>query len=271
MKTLKFLFAITALLLVTDGHAQFLKKLKKKVAKAAEQTIERKVEEKTEKETEKVFDSTFNNQGNLFKKSNVAPSKFYTFTHKYIMEISQRKDTTQLTYYLARQGDYLGSAVQMKENEQMVTVMDLSKKTAYSFMDFGDVKTMMSFGLNFEEIIEKTQDNSEMIIEATGNTKKILSYNCDEYKVKGADMYGTIWVTQDAPISFSDAFSKVKSKNKNASKGMNQSWMSMIEGLTLEMNMTDTSKRKPKNIVMRCIAVEETDYAIETALYKKSF
>ena len=179
MKTLKFLFAITALLLVTDGHAQFFKKLKKKAAEAAERTVERKVEEKTEKETEKAFDSTFNNQGNLFKKSNVAPSDFYSFTHKYVMEVSQGKDTTQLMYYLASQGNYLGSSVQMKENEQMVTVMDLSRKTAYSFMDFGDMKTMMSFGLDFEEIVENTQDNnSEMIIEPTGNTKEILSYNC---------------------------------------------------------------------------------------------
>jgi len=89
--------------------------------------------------------------------------------------------------------------------------------------------------------------------------------------VKGPDLHGTIWVTQEAPISFSDAFSKIKSKNKNSSKGIDQSWMSMIEGLTMEMNMTDTSKRKPKNIVMRCTAVDETDYTIETALYNKTF
>ena len=50
MKTLKLLFTITALLMVTNSHAQFLKKLKKKATEAAERTIERKVEEKSEKE-----------------------------------------------------------------------------------------------------------------------------------------------------------------------------------------------------------------------------
>ena len=271
MKTFKLLFAITTLLFVTNGHAQFLKKLKKKAAEAAERTVERKVEEKTEKETEKAFDSTFNNQGKLFKKSIEAPSDYYAFTHKYIMEISQGKDTTELVYYLTNQGDYLGSAVQMKENEQMLTVMDLSKKTAFSFMDFGDVKSMMSFGLDIEEIVDNTQENEQMSIEPTGNIKNIIGYNCDEYLVKGPDLHGAIWVTQEAPISFSDAFSKVKTKNKNSSKGIDQSWMSMIEGLTLEMQMTDTSKRKPKNILMQCTGVEETNYIIETALYAKTF
>jgi hypothetical protein len=187
------------------------------------------------------------------------------------MEMSQGKDTTQLMYYLTNQGDYLGSAVQMKENEQMLTVMDLSKKTAFSFMDFGDVKSMMSFGLDIEEIVDNTQEKSQISIEPTGNTKNIIGYNCDEYLVKGPDSHGTIWVTLEAPISFSDAFSKVKMKNKNSSKGIDQSWMSMIEGLTMEMNMTDTSKKRSKNIVMQCIALEETDYNLETALYKKSF
>ena len=68
MKTLKLLFAITALLLATDGHSQLLKKLKKRAAEAAERTLERKVEEKTEKETDKAFDSVFNSDGKVLKK-----------------------------------------------------------------------------------------------------------------------------------------------------------------------------------------------------------
>lgn len=267
MRTLQTFILVLAICFSGNANAQLLKKLKKKAEEAAERTIERKVEEKTEKETEKVFDSTFNNQGKIFKKSAESPSDNYTFSHKYIMEIAQGKNTNQLVYYLTNEGNYMGSAVEMKENEQMITVMDLSKKTAYNFMDFGDVKSMMSFGLDFEEIVENTQENSGMSIEATGNTKTILGYSCDEYKVNGDNLHGTIWVTQDAPISFSDAFSKVKSKNKN----IDQSWMSMTEGLTMEMDMTDTSKKKPKNILMRCIALDETDFTIETAQYKKTF
>jgi outer membrane protein OmpA-like peptidoglycan-associated protein len=75
MKTLKLIFAIIALLLVTDGHAQFLKKLKKRAAEAAERTIERKVEEKTEKETEKAFDTVFNSDGKIIKKNKKGKSK----------------------------------------------------------------------------------------------------------------------------------------------------------------------------------------------------
>jgi len=68
MKTLKVLIPLIALLFVTDGHAQLLKKLKKRAAEAAERTLERKVEEKTEKETDKAFDSVFNSDGKVLKK-----------------------------------------------------------------------------------------------------------------------------------------------------------------------------------------------------------
>lgn len=271
MKTLQTLSLILAICFSTNANAQFLKKLKQKVSEATERTIERKVEEKTEKETEKAFDSTFNNQGKLFKGKKEAPADFYQFSYKYVMEITQKDEPTELIYYLTDQGQYLGSSVEMKENEQMLTVLDLTKKTAYSFMDLGDSKSMMSFPLDFEKVTDNTVENTEMTIEATGNNKVILGYNCDEYKVQGENSQGTIWVTQEAPISFSDAFSKINTNKIKSAKGVNQAWMSMVEGLTLEMNMTDTSKKKPSNIVMRCTALDPTDFTIETANYKKMF
>lgn len=272
MKTTTLLLFSICFCLSHHSEAQFLKKLKQKAAEAAERTVERKVEEKTEKETEKAFDSTFNNQGKLFKGAQEEPAELYQFSYKYVMDIIQKNDTTQLVYYLTSQDPYLGSAVEMKENEQMITVMDLTKKIAYSFMDLGDNKSMMSFPLDFEETTDKTIENTEMTIEPTGNSKVILKYNCQEFKVKGDNFDGTIWVTQEAPISFSDSFSKVKMKKMGSAKGVDQSWISMIEGLTLEINMTtDTSKKRPSNIIMRCTALNPTDFIIETANYKKMF
>lgn len=52
-------------------------------------------------------------------------------------------------------------------------------------------------------------------------------------------------------------------------KGLNQPWMSMVNGLTMEMNITDTSKRKDQNIVMKCIALEKSNLIINSSDYKK--
>ena len=77
-------------------------------------------------------------------------------------------------------------------------------------------------------------------------------------------MYGTIWITEQAGVTFSKAFYGEKSK-----KGIDKSWMSTINGLFLEMSMTDTSKKKPQNIEMKCISLEKTNFSIRTSDYKK--
>lgn len=267
MKTIKFLLIMLISCTVTQGNAQFLKKLKKSAQEAAERTVERKVEKKTERETEKTFDSIFDNKRGVFNEKKEAPAEAYAFTHAYEMDIISEKDTTHVTYYLTNVDEFMGSAIQMKENEQMITVMDLPRKTAYNFMDFGANKSMMSIGIDFEKVAEN-QTDKDVLIEATGNTKDILGYECEEYQVAGEDFKGTIWVTHEAEISFSDAFGKTK-KNKN--QGVNQAWMGMVEGLTMEMNMTDTSKKKPKIIKMQCTRVDPTDYIIYTSDYENTF
>ncbi len=268
MKTFKIILILLISCTAAQGNAQFLNKLKKKAQEAAERAVERKVEEKTEHETEKAFDTIFNNQGKIFTGKKEIPAEAYAFTHSYEMDIIQGKDTTHITYYLTNVEEFMGSAVQMKENEQMITVLDIPRKTAYNFMDFGDSKSMMSFGMDFEKVIEN-QTDTDVQIEATGNFKDIMGYHSEKYRVMGEDFEGTVWVTQEAEIAFSDAFSSSKTKKNN--KGVNQAWMSMIDGLTLEMDMTDTSKKKPKKIKMQCTAINPTDYIIYSSDYEKTF
>ena len=270
MRTYKTLIVIIAICFSANVNAQFWKKLKDKAAEAAERTVERKVEEKTERETEKSFDSIFNNQGKLFKGKASEPMEAYTFSYAYQMDVISGKDTTQITYYLTNTDEYLGSSIQMKENEQMITVLDVPRKTAFSFMDFGGNKSMISFPMDFEQLAENQATKNDIVIKATGNSKDILGYASDEYEVEGLDFKGTIWVTQEAAISFSDAFSAAKTNNKGKNS-VNQAWLNMVEGLTLEMNMVDTSKKKHKNIKMHCTALNATDLSIYSSEYSKTF
>ena len=235
----------------------------------------KKVEEKTENETEKAFDSTFNNPKSKTstKKSSpldvsgskVDPAANYNFSHKYVMEIKSDKNTSILNYYLTNSGDYIASTVPDKNgNEDVISVMDLSRKTIYMFMESKGDKSQMGMNLNLEEVADDAMEQTDVKVTPTGNTKTILGYKCEEYKVVGNDLNGTIWVAPNADISFSKSFYNIKAK-----KGMNQSWMKMINGLTLQMDMVDTSNRKPQNISMTCIALEKLKLNIHTSDYKK--
>ena len=271
MKTLKLLFTLTALLLVTNGQAQFFKKLKKRAEEAAKEAVNRKVEEKTARETEKTFDTVFNNQGKLFKGKKVTPLERYTFSHKYIMEVISDKDTTDITYYLTNEKEYMGSAFNAGENEEFITVMDLSNSAIHTFMNLGDKKSMTSFKINLDDSGEENTDSSGFNISPTGQTKKIIGYECEEFQVTGPQLSGKVWVTQEADISFQKAFTQLKSKKMKMSKGIDQSWVSMIDGLALEMKMIDYSRKKPKPVIMICTSLSEHDFSIETSDYNKTF
>ncbi len=271
MKPMQFLMLCLLLGGTTATQAQFWKNLSKKAQEAAERTVERKVEEKSEREAEKSFDSVFNNQGKLFKGKKAAPAAMYTFTHIYSMDIVDGKRTTAVRYYLNIEQPYFGTSTVTEDGGQMVTVLDIPEQTAHTFMDMGDSKTIMSFGLDLEGEVDETMDQASMEITITGNTKEILGYQCEEYQVTGPDHEGTLWVTQEASVSFSDAFVNLKSDKSQSNSGLNQAWMSMVDGLVLEMTMTDTTRKKPTTIQMICTDLQESEFSIDPSQYSKAF
>jgi hypothetical protein len=271
MKTLKTLILLMAICLSTGTQAQFLKKLKKRAAEAAESTMERKVEEKTMKETEKAFDSTFNNQGKLFKKETAKPAEFYSFSYKYVMHIDDGKNPTDINYYLNEEGSYIGSGMDLQENEEIVTVIDIPSETAHMFMNLGEQRSTMSFGLDFEQVTENAAEGTGVSITPTDNTKMILGYTCYEYEVEGKNFHGSVWVTDEADVSFGNSFYKMKNKKFKALKNTDQSWMATIDGLTMETTITDTSRKKPTTITMTCTALDAVEYIINTSEYINTY
>lgn len=272
MRHLKTILCILTICFATQADAQIWKKLGKKVEKAAEKTLEKKVEEKTEKETEKAFDSTFNNSKKDKKSSpfnmsasKVDPASSYSFSHKYVMQITSDNKSTNLNYYLTNSGNYIGTSITDKKgNEDILTVMDIDRKAMFMFMENKGDKSQMSMSLDLEDITDDAIEDTDVSVTATGNTKTILGYTCEEFKVVGKDMTGSVWITQSAGISFIKSFYNVKVK-----KGASQSWMKMLNGLTMEMDMVDTSKRKPQSIKMTCIALDKNDLTIKSSDYKK--
>lgn len=270
-KTLLIIFTIS---LATPTEAQIWKKLTKKAEKAVERTLEKKVEEKAERETDKAFDSTFNNASKGKKGSipfsssgmSVTPERTYSFSHKYVLEMTSDKKSTEIIYYLNTHGDYTGSTIPGASNSNLINVLDAKRKTIFMFMENNGSKQVMSMkmDIDFETMADDAATNTEYTIKPTGKTKTILGYNAIEYETKGKDMYGTLWITNDVTVSLYKALASQKTKLKNQ-------WIKNINGLMLEMTITDTSKRKPKTITMTCKALKKQNLTIESSQYKKLF
>jgi len=271
MKICRTLVLLIALCSFTGSNAQFWKKLKKRAEQAVEETVKRKVEEKTAKETEKTFDTLFNNKGKLFKKKKIDVAENYTFSHQYIMEVISGSDTTDITYYLTKKHDYMGSAFSVGENQEFITVMDLPNSVIHTFMNLNNQRTTNSIKIDLDDIPDTDIDATSFSVSPTGQVKTILGYDCIEYQITGPQLSGTAWITQDAGISFQKAFSQLKSKKIKLSKGVDQSWLSLVDGLALETKMIDYSNKKPQEVHTICTALTAEYFSIDTADYKNQF
>ena len=262
MKNFKAVILVFLILSFSYSNAQIIKKLKKR----AQETFSQKIEEKTEKETEKVFDTLFNNNGELFKKMNIDVEDNYTFSHQYTMEIHNGNSITDITYFLTKENEYMGTVFNNGNKEKFITVMDLPNSAVHSFMKLGNQKSVTSMKIDLDDIDENERDLSKFHINGTGQTKIILGFTCEEFQITGPQLSGKAWVTKDADISFQKAFSQLKSKKMN--KGIDQSWVSMVDGLTLEMEMIDYSKKNPEPIKMICTELKENALSIQTSEYQ---
>ncbi len=271
MKKVTMVVLITAFGFSMNCNAQFWKKIKKRAEEAAKETVARKVEEKTARETEKTFDSVFNNKGKLFKGKKTKVAESYTFSHQYTMEITSGENVIDMIYYLTNEHEYMGTSFSSGKDQNFFTVTDLPNQAIHTFMDLGNKKMMSSFHIELKNIEDEEVMSNEFSISATGQKKNILDYECKEYQITGPQLSGKIWVTQDAGISFQKAFNQLKMKKMKRMKGINNSWVSMVDGLTLEMKMIDYSKKKPTSVTMICTALKEGEYSIQSAQYKNQF
>jgi hypothetical protein len=148
----------------------------------------------------------------------------------------------------------------------MISVMDLDKKTMFMFTEAGGQKMLMTTSLDVNDLVDEDDSkNKDIKIEETNNTKIILNYTCREYKVIGEDLNGRIWITKEADISFPHGFYNINNKKDQT----NQQWMNNVDGLMLEMTMTTTDKKKSETMKMTCVALEKSDFSINTKDYKK--
>jgi len=265
----KITFFIFLTLTTQSAQAQFFKKLSKTAERAAERVLERKVERKATQETERVLDSTFFQESKTESRrtmpglSSIPPAENYNFNHHAEMELTSGKDLMNIDYYLPETGNFLALLIKDKKiKDEFITVYDVDRETMYSFMENDGVKQKMGVAFQTTGDSENSSSETDIQITATGNSKIILGYNCQEYKMTGKDLTGTVWVTTEVSLRFPSTFYKVK-QNKNNT----QAWMKDIDGWAMEMTMVDSSRRKPQTIILKCLSISESNLEINTKAY----
>jgi hypothetical protein len=289
-------FFILLLLLSNYTEAQFINKIKKAASRGAEKAIEKKVEEEAnkmvQKQLEKQLEGLFGENGESSSPVTLDMNKIfqgmgeevetadqYDFFGHVVMEMKstdkkgKEQDPTLMKSYLAKTKDYTGMEIvdPKKPESVMVMVFDIPNKASILLMDNEGQKNSFAYTLDINDLTEETIDSmedpiedTELVIEKTGNTKEILGYQCDEYHVKSKDGEGTYWVTEE-PIGGYSSFwganspfasganqSKYAEHFKDFPQGnfMEMSFISSDDGTKVDLNVIEVNDSESKTFIM---------------------
>ena len=140
--------------------------------------------------------------------------------------------------------------------------MDIKSKKLHNFLDTKGKKSRITYELNTKKTLQQTIAEESATIKPTGATKKILGYTCKEFNVKNKNTEGTVWITDEAGVSFPKEMYETIGKKKSENQ-----WLATTDGLVMEMDMVDLSSKKKKKIQMLCIELKVEDIILEVAPY----
>jgi len=187
---------------------------------------------------------------------NVDTESDYSFTGVAVMEIQstnekgKEEDPVNFNSFLSENPDYFGMEFVDPDakdaDEKSVIIMDHKNKATVILMENEDEKSSMAFGMDWGGMMDSYADNAENktienpTFEKTGNTKDILGYTCEEYRMNADDAEGIYWIST-TPIeglegfwSKNSPFVTKKMKEENSSF-----YGSFPDGNILEMNFTN--------------------------------
>lgn len=148
--------------------------------------------------------------------------KEYTFENRFVIftEVIDKKGETdnshQMTILTGDEGSEMGIKM-TQEGMQTELIYDFDKLEMVSLMNAGGQKmgTTMKIDRALVEAAEaesKPSDSEVPSFEKTGKSKEISGYPCDEYAVKGKDMF--MWITQEAEADWMKSLARMSGMNK---------------------------------------------------------
>lgn len=191
----------------------------------------------------------------------------YDFDYIYKMQMINKKNDIQFDYYLKKDAGYFGFDISAMTKDQegmnMFTIMDNDNGITGMFMEMMGKKMVKTSKIKLSDFDSDT-DNSDYKITKIGS-KTILGFECDGFVMENKESEATIYITNEAPVSFNKVWDTGKNKMP---KGFDPSWMKRYaeNGLMMEMQYVDKKKSK-NNMTMTCIALEKTDFKIQASNY----
>lgn len=284
---------LSFLLIGSPAQSQILKKLKQRVEQATEDVIIEKAAQKTAQETGKALDSMLEIDPDYEQKqreqwesafgqgaSDIPIEDSYQFDTNvlYTMEFSSGKENSVVDYsmwfsdkenYMATQVSNIksGSNKNQEMPTSMLSVLDEKNKAMIILMEEQKIAQVISMD-KIQELAEQETSTEGMgssfeNVKKTGNTKKILGYDCEEFYSENEDMRYTFWVTQDLDIYQKNMFFNIsKSLGGNSFKNIPKE----AKGLMMEMNFEHKTKKDRGKLLVKEIRKESR--SVETGGYQ---
>lgn len=230
---MKIIFTLIACLTFTFTQAQFLNRIKDRAKDKISQKLEDKVVEAISDEIaraamkpiNKAIDDMLKERYQQDSINGKTDRDYGSFTKAFLRPVNLPDSYTFDITLECETKDYDGD----KSKMEMLMTKDGS---AIGFVQFNDDKrTLMVFDTKndlmavYDEDKKKVQglpsmlslagvlaassmdeDAYQMTMEKSGKTKKILGYNCDEWKIEDQETTTTAYVAEDFPISWKESF-----------------------------------------------------------------
>ena len=153
-----------------------------------------------------------------------AQSSSYSFQHEVKVEMRQTdtdlpQDTYEYAFLFPEEGECVGLVGNMTQSGMTVktkAVFDAKNQFIITLMDQGGMKMGMKMSTEQNLPAEAGEKLNNMKIRKTGNTKKIMGYDCVEYEVTDGESYSLIWISKDVELpNFYNALSAINQQGND--------------------------------------------------------
>lgn len=196
---MKFLKTLLILLFAFNYSNAQLGGLFKKVSKKVERKVDRKVDQKIDKEVDKAFDKK-----NPAKK---IPA-LYQFDYEFEIEIGNKNNMTPMVFLINLKEDVVATK-EVSNGEVTIILNDHKRKKSIIYIEGNGTKARSNMPyINSKKMASKVSNKSknQSSIKATGKTKTIAGYECQEYFTESKKYQGYLYLTTEVEVEAGQIF-----------------------------------------------------------------
>lgn len=272
---------LISLLSVNSLEAQLLKKLKNKVKEATEDVLAEKAAQEAEKTLDSLLETDPEYQPEYEKQvqqmmtqgaENIKIEESYTFNTKvmYNMTVTDPDTSSDIKYemWYAENEDYMATKTLDTKNSDskglpysVLSILDDKNQAIVVILEDQKIAQLLPMNdidsVGVDESGSVADDTEFEGLKKTGNSKKILGYNCEEFVTQNDSNKYSFWITQELSL-----FHKNMLFNLSESLGANtfDHIPEEAKGFMMEMSYENFSKKEKG--FMQVLDIEKTNNSI---------